>query len=240
MYLIGMLEMPERRSTISIVPAVALLSALGLIGYWLLYSPGWLQVDAQAVARWVEGLGPFGPLAIIALMTLAVVASPIPSAPIALAAGAAFGQIAGTLYVAIGAEVGALAAFGIARVLGRNTVDKLLDPRAVTGLLGSQNALTLAVFVSRLLPFVSFDVMSYAAGLSRIHPWRFILATLAGILPASFALAYLGDEAMSGRFSSAAWIAIGLGLLTATPILVVALRHKSGTVPPSPQLEDPK
>jgi len=91
-----------------------------------------------------------------------------------------------------------------------------------------------------LLPFVSFDVMSYAAGLSRIHPWRFILATLAGILPASFALAYLGDEAMSGNFSSAAWIAIGLGLLTATPILVVALRHKSGTVPPSPQLEDPK
>ncbi len=232
--------MPERKLIIPVLRAVALLGALSLIGYWFWYSPEWLQIDAQATADWIVGLGPFGPLAIIALMTLAIVASPIPSAPIALAAGAAFGQIAGTLYVAIGAETGALVAFGIARVLGKSSVERLLGPRAGSGMLGSQNALTLAVFVSRLLPFVSFDAMSYAAGLSRIHVWRFILATLAGILPTSFALAYLGDEAMSGNFSSAAWVAIGLGLLTATPFLVVALRHKSGTVPLSPQLEDPK
>ena len=240
MYLNGIFKMPERKPVGSAVPAIALLCALGFIGFWFWYSPSWLQVDVQAVAQWVEDLGPMGPLAIIALMTLAVVASPIPSAPIALAAGAAFGQIAGTFYVAVGAEIGALTAFGIARALGRKSIERLLDPRASTGLLGSQNALTFAVFVSRLLPFVSFDVMSYAAGLSRIHPRRFILATLAGILPASFALAYLGDEAMSGRFSSPAWFAIGLGLVTATPVIVVALRSKSDILLSSSQLEDSK
>jgi len=237
---IGIFKMPERKTTRTIVPAAALLCALVLVGLWLLYAPAWLQLDTQVVAGWVDELGPLGPLAIIVLMTLAVVASPIPSAPVALAAGAAFGQFAGTLYVAVGAETGALAAFGIARVLGRNSVDKLLGFRADMGLLGSQNALTLAVFVSRLLTFISFDAMSYAAGLSRIHPWRFLLATLAGILPASFALAYLGDEAMSGRFGPAAWVAIGLGLMTAMPILVLALRHTSDVVTPSSQLKDPK
>jgi uncharacterized membrane protein YdjX (TVP38/TMEM64 family) len=50
------------------------------------------------------------------------------------------------------------------------------------------------VFISRLLPFVSFDLVSYAAGLTRLHAWRFALATLARIVPASFILSHFGGE----------------------------------------------
>ncbi len=189
-------------------------------------SAEWARMNAENVSLWVEVLGIFGPLAIIALMTIAVVASPIPSAPIAIAAGAAYGQCIGTLYVAIGAEIGALIAFLIARLLGRQVVEKLLGSRVETGLLGSQNALSLAIFVSRLLPFVSFDAMSYAAGLSRLHLWRFLVATLAGILPASFALAYLGNEAATGEPSPLTWVVIGLGIMTALPLLFVSIRQK--------------
>ncbi|CRK74787.1 MAG: TVP38/TMEM64 family protein [Paracoccaceae bacterium] len=230
--------MAERLRRSSMLYAFLLICLLGLAGYWFLSSPAWQRPSAFEISQWIERLGVFGPFVIIFMMSLAVVASPIPSAPIALAAGAAFGQVAGAIYVAIGAETGALVAFAIARVLGKKTVDRLVGARAASGLLGSQNALTFTVFVSRLMPFISFDVMSYAAGLSQIHPWRFILATLAGILPASFVLAYLGAEAMSGGFGSARWVAIGLGLMTGVPVLIVALRHKSGALPLSPQLKD--
>ncbi len=178
--------------------------------------------DAATVRNWVEAAGLLGPLAVVMLMTVAVVASPIPSAPIALAAGAAYGHYAGAAYVALGSELGALVAFMIARHLGRDVVERILGERARQGLLGSQNALMLAIFVSRLLPFISFDAMSYAAGLSRIHVWRFLLATLAGILPASFLLAHLGAEALSGRFGRAEWLVIGLGLATAAPLIWAA------------------
>ena len=199
------------------------LLALGAwIGEWL---PG--SVDRNAVESWVSAAGPWGPLAVIAFMTVAVVASPIPSAPIALASGAAYGHYAGTLYVALGSEIGALAAFLIARGLGRGPVERLLGEKAEYGLLGSQYALTLTVFVSRLLPFVSFDAMSYAAGLSRLHFWRFALATIAGILPASFVLAHFGSAAMEGTFGSAEWVALGLGLMTGLPLLLLALRRGS-------------
>jgi membrane protein DedA with SNARE-associated domain len=57
-------------------------------------------------------------VAVIVSMTLAIVFSPLPSAPIALASGTVYGHTLGTLYVLIGAEVGALAAFGIARLVG--------------------------------------------------------------------------------------------------------------------------
>ncbi len=187
---------------------------------------GLSALDAESLRPWVDRAGIWGPATIIALMTVAVVASPIPSAPIALAAGAAYGHYAGAVYVAIGSETGALAAFLIARHLGREPVEKLLRGRADYGLLGSQNTLTMVVFVSRLLPFISFDAFSYLAGLSKIHLWRFLLATLAGILPASFLLAHFGAVAISGDIGVAELITVGLGLLTAITLLLPALIHR--------------
>lgn len=181
--------------------------------------------DRNTVEQFVSDAGVIGPALIILLMVVAVVASPIPSAPIALAAGAAYGHYAGAAYVAIGSELGAMIAFLVARHLGRDAVVKLLGSKADYGLLGSQNALTVIVFSSRLLPFISFDAMSYAAGLSSLQLWRFLLATFAGIIPASFVLAHFGSEAMSGDFGAAEWLTLGLGFLTAMPLLIIALRR---------------
>ncbi|WP_249138904.1 VTT domain-containing protein [Actibacterium sp. MT2.3-13A] len=181
-------------------------------------------LDQGTVSDWVVRSGAFGPALIILLMAVAVVASPLPSAPIALAAGAAYGHVAGTVYVILGAELGALIAFGLARRLGREALRRRLGNRVEAGLLGSQNALMLTVFASRLLPFVSFDMISYAAGLSGLRMWRFALATLAGIVPASFLLAHLGGEAARGDWAGAGWAALGLGAATLLPLLIVTLR----------------
>jgi uncharacterized membrane protein YdjX (TVP38/TMEM64 family) len=209
------------------------------VGFWLLalvvvisvaaWALGYMpQIERETIEGWIAAAGPWGPALIVILMMLAVVASPIPSAPIALVSGAAYGHFAGAIYVAIGSELGALTAFVIARYLGRDQVERWLGDKATYGMLGSQNLLTLTVFGSRLLPFISFDALSYAAGLSRLHLWRFLLATLAGILPASFLLAHFGAEAMSGDFGTAEWIAVGLGLMTAAPLIIGALWHRNG------------
>ena len=211
---------------------LAALAVFGLVllGVWW-FAPAVL-VDAmrlmnrEALEALVAQAGIWGPLLIIGLMTAAVVASPIPSAPIALAAGAAYGHVWGTVYVVVGAELGALIAFGLARVLGRDALKHVFGTSVDAGLLGSQNALTGTVFVSRLMPFVSFDMISYAAGLSCLHAWRFALATLAGIIPASFLLAHVGIEAVSGDMSQATWTVLGLGLVTGLPLLWIAMRPK--------------
>lgn len=195
----------------------------------------WLEVpkiDTQTVNFWVQKAGIWGPLLVIGFMTLAIVASPIPSAPIAMVAGATYGHVAGTIYVAIGAELGAVIAFLIARYAGRNVVQNILGEKSDYGLLGSQNALTLTVFGSRLLPFVSFDAISYAAGLSKLHLWRFFLATLAGILPVSFVLAHVGAGAIEGSYGASEWIVLGLGLITAIPIILFAVRGRKPTKKP--------
>ncbi len=206
-----------------------MVAVLGLaLAAWLIWGPADLaaMITAEKLDRVVARAGPWGPLVVAGLMTLAVVMSPIPSAPIAMAAGAAYGHLWGTVYVLLGAELGALIAFGIARMVGRAPLRRWFGDRIDAGLLGSQNALTATVFLSRLMPFVSFDLISYAAGLSCLRLWRFALATLAGIVPASFLLAHLGTTAAEGEMGAASWAVLVIGLVTGAPLLWAAFRGR--------------
>ncbi len=182
--------------------------------------------DGKSLQNWIAQFGVWGPVAIISLMALAILISPLPSAPIALAAGAAYGHIWGTIYVLAGAEAGALAAFGIARLLGHKILKQWFGSRLSTGWMGSQNMLMFIVFASRLLPFISFDLVSYAAGLTALRFWRFGIATLAGIIPSSFLLAHFGGEMTSGETDRIILSIVLLGGLTLIPLLIKIIGDK--------------
>jgi uncharacterized membrane protein YdjX (TVP38/TMEM64 family) len=208
---------------------IASLLVLAMVGvYWLLHETGALAIilDGHALREFIMGLGMAGPLAIVALMIVAILVSPIPSAPIALAAGALYGHTWGTGYIALGAEIGALAAFGLARLLGRDALQRWLGSRLPNVRLGSQNGLMAIVFISRLLPFISFDVVSYVAGFTTLTWWRFALATLAGILPASFLLAHFGEEMATGELDRILYAVLALGVLTLVPLAVHVVRAR--------------
>lgn len=227
----------RRRTILLRLAAGIAIVALLVAGYFVLANTDALALlgDSTALRERIDQLGLLGPVAVIAMMATAIVLNPIPSAPIAMAAGAAFGHAWGTLYIVTGAEIGALTAFGIARLLGCGVLPRLARTRDALRLIGSQNALMGIVFVSRLLPFVSFDLVSYAAGLTPLATWRFALATLAGIVPASFLLAHLGGELASSDLHRVAITVLALGAITVVPIVVHALRTKrraSRSTPP--------
>lgn len=210
-----------------LIAGVAILTLLA-VSYLLLQWTGGLALilDGAALRAWIAELGLWGPLAVIGLMTMAILASPIPSAPIALAAGAAYGHIWGTIYVLVGAEVGAVAAFGIARLVGYDVLQRWFGDRLSIGPLGSQNALMGIVFASRLLPFVSFDLVSYAAGLTLLSFWRFAIATFAGIVPASFLLAHFGGEMVTGDVEKIMISVLAVGAITLIPVVVKLVNNR--------------
>jgi len=208
--------------------ALAALFAALAATYWLLHQSGALAtiLNEAALHDRITRLGAWGPLLVVGLMVLAILVSPIPSAPIALAAGAAYGHVWGTLYILLGAEIGALIAFGLARWLGGETLKRWFGDRLSVGLLGSQNALTGIVLVSRLLPFISFDIISYAAGLTPLTFWRFALATLVGITPTSFLLAHFGGEMATGESDRIMISVLALGSITLIPVVVKLVRDR--------------
>ena len=216
-----------RAVVLRLLAVVALLATLAAI-YWLLHNSGALAriLNVAALREDIAQFGPWGPVVIVALMVLAILVSPIPSAPIAMAAGAAYGHTWGTLYVLLGAEIGALAAFGLARWLGAEIMRRWFGERLSVGLLGSQNALMGIVLISRLLPFVSFDIISYAAGLTILSTWRFAIATLIGVVPASFLLAHFGGEMATGESDRIMISVLALGAITLIPFIVKFVRNR--------------
>lgn len=180
--------------------------------------------DKEMLRTKIEQLGPWGPLALIALEALAIVVSPIPSGPIAIAAGAAFGPFLGTIYIVIGATAGGMAAFWIARNLGHDLVRRWEAARKTLAYLEqgrSQFWLMVIVFASRLVPFLSFDVISYAAGLTPLAYWRFAIATILGVIPVAFLFAYAGENLIEANSAS---IMIALGIVSAVTLLPILAR----------------
>ncbi len=182
-----------------------------MLGDHQLFSEAWMRQQLRA-------LGTFGPIALVAFMALAIVVSPIPSGPIAIAAGAIYGTLWGGVFVIAGSLLGSCIAFVSARYLGfdaiRNSQNSVLKAIAAPR---SQWSLMAIVFASRLVPFISFDAVSYAAGVTSLTFARFVIATLFGVIPVCFVLAAIGAGMHDAEMS---WpLLTVLGGITLVPVV---------------------
>lgn len=224
------LDCPSGENT----PVSALKAGIGLFfvllvagAYWAFSDHGLLTVltDEERLRNEVAGLGVWGIAAVIALMALAIVMSPIPSGPIAMVAGAVYGPVLGAIYTIIGAVLGATIAFGLARCLGYDFVCRWLKGQLKhLRQKRSQSRLMAIVFVSRLIPFISFDAVSYAAGLTPLSFWRFVVATFAGVIPVTFLLTFFGERLM---MAESRWATIATIAIAGVTILPIAIKFLS-------------
>jgi len=203
--------------------AVVAVATVAVLSELVVFTDG--AMDEAALRRFIERLGPLAPAAIVAMVAVAVVFSPIPSGPIAVAAGALYGTVFGGALVLAGAQAGAIAAFALSRHFGYAALKASSSPlvRSITAP-RSQAMMMLVVFLSRLVPFISFDAVSYAAGLTSLAGWRFALATLAGVAPASFAFAAIGEGMLEASDSRLVMFLLFGGITLVPVALALAVR----------------
>jgi len=208
--------------------AIAFSAVVAFAGYWLV---PWATVEdlltPDRLVAYLHGLGPWAPLALILGMAGAVIIPPIPSLPLDLAAGAVYGPLWGTVYVVIGAEIGAIAGFLIARALGRELVSRVLKTGATFCQACSDHQLLGLVFFARLIPVFSFDVVSYGSGLTTISLKAFALATLFGMIPPTLAFTYFGSSIVSAQWVLVAGAVAMVALFLITPKLLLKYRTSS-------------
>lgn len=195
-----------------------LLACVGLYFLW-----GRHVFDDFTVERievFVAGFGRFAPLAYILLLALSVVISQVPNVPLAIAAGMLFGTFWGGLYSIFGGMIGAAACFFIARFLGITFIKRLIGKIPCFTENCKEKHLVLLVFLSRLFPFFSFDLVSYCAGLTNIKTGTFLVATFFGMIPMTFLFTHMGDKIRI--HSTVALVLNGLALFVflALPLLV--------------------
>ena len=185
--------------------------------------------DGAAIGDYLLSYGIWAPVASILLMVLQALAAPIPAILVAFANGLTFGAFWGGLITLTGQTLAAVICFWIARALGRGSVE------ALAGKLGLETADrwftrhgARGVFLTRLVPGISFDVISYAAGLTGIGFVPFLIATIVGVAPQAFLYAYLIRVApqFAWAFYAVTWLAVAV----LTAIGIARAKRKSGRV----------
>ena len=137
----------------------------------------------------------YGPLIYMVLMIFAILISPIPASPLAIISGSLFGVWNGLLYTLISATIGAVIAFTLARFFLRDWIDKKFSRTRFYKELVTKNNKDIAylVFFTRLVPHISFDVVSYLAGITNINIFIFALVTFLGMIPIVFIEIFFGS-----------------------------------------------
>ncbi|MGB3768852.1 MAG: TVP38/TMEM64 family protein [Phormidesmis sp.] len=199
------------------------LIALGILLLSLLVY-AWVSTQVNASLLTPDGLqkavtdaGVWGILVYIAVIALAVVMSPIPGAPLTVAAGAVWGAIPAGIYSVIGGFSGSLIAYFIGRSLGRSAVKALTGKIIYFSKEKGEWLLGGLIFVTRLLPVLSFDLISYGAGLTGLSLPIYASSTLFGMIPSTLLLTYLGEAFTLGARAAISLSLVFVALLVLLP-----------------------
>ncbi|MEN6327730.1 MAG: TVP38/TMEM64 family protein [Syntrophomonas sp.] len=180
------------------------------------------KVNVQAAKEYILSFGVWAPIISFLLMVLQSVAAPLPAFIITFANAGLFGWVKGAILSWSSAMAGAALCYAIARIYGRAVVEKFTSRAALREVDEFfERYGKWAVLIARLLPFVSFDVVSYAAGLTSMGFWEFFWATGLGQLPATIVYSYVGDM-LSGSVKT---VVFGLFIVFALSALALMFKQ---------------
>ena len=138
--------------------------------------------------------GFFAPVAYVIFVIAEVIVAPIPGLMLYAPGGLIFGPWLGGFLAIIGNTIGAGISCFLVRSMGSGWLDRISANTSMDKLQKSLNrrGFWMILFL-RLNPLTSTDLLSYAAGLTRIPIWHVMLATGLGMAPLCFAQSWLSD-----------------------------------------------
>lgn len=225
---------PEMKSVETMLrgtrPALFVVIAVAII----LVSLNRESLDPATLDAWLSGMGIWAPIAYIVLFAVSTVLF-APGALFALAGGAMFGPVLGTLFNLTGATIGASIAFLIARYIAGDWVTQKSGGKLKRLITGVENEGWRFVAFIRLVPIFPFNLSNYAFGLTRIPFVSYAVTSFITMAPGALAytwLGYAGREALDGNASAIRYGLLALGLLAAIAFLPrVIKRMRSDDTP---------
>lgn len=180
------------------------------------------SMNIETIAEYIRSFGIYAVIVSFFLMVFQSLVAPLPAFLITFANAAIFGWWQGAILSWTSSMAGAALCFYIAKTLGRDVVGKLTSKFALESVDGFfQRYGKHTILICRLLPFVSFDIVSYAAGLTSMGFMSFFIATGIGQLPATIVYSYVGGMLTGG----VRMIVTALLILFALSILIVLLKR---------------
>lgn len=198
---------------------------LGLVLGWFIF-PGYREFlkegyqtlssgNEKQISEWVNGFGFWGPFLIILGMVVQMFAIVINVVLLMLVAILAYGPLWGSVIAISGIAVASTMGYFIGKLLGMGTVGKLVSSKVqqkIEAQVKKYGYWTVVIF--RLSPWLSNDAISFVAGVMQMNYWKFIGATILGIIPLTVLIAWLGQD-WERLKSGLIWISIATVVLLA-------------------------
>lgn len=156
------------------------------------------DVSTDGMRAYILSFGAIGPLILIGLYAIGPIIA-FPTSVLSLAAAFTYGVWPGMLYIIIGATGAGVTGYVMGRFFG-DSVLKFHQTKwssVIYARIKGQGFLF--VFILRLIPLVGFSILSYLAGMTRVKFASFVLATVIGMLPGTFAYSLVGTSLASGN-----------------------------------------
>lgn len=201
----------------SVLPRLLVLAAVA--GAIALVTLNRDKLDPDVLDAWLSDFGIWAPLVYVGIYALGTVMF-APGSLFALAGGAMFGPVLGTILNLLGATIGASISLLIARYLAGEWVTQKTGGRLKRMITGVENEGWRFVAFVRLVPVFPFNLSNYAFGLTRIPFISYVVTSFITMAPGALAytwLGYAGREALDGNSS-----AIRYGLLALSLLAVIA------------------
>ena len=161
--------------------------------------------DPEAFREWIDQFGVWAPAVFTLLVMLQVIVAVIPGGPFEVAGGYAFGALQGTVISLIGCTMGSMLVFLLVRRYGMRIVRIFFsekDVESMSFILDSPKWKWLLTVIF-LLPGTPKDLLSYVAGLTRIHPGTWFLICSVARLPAIIVSALAGNAFVTAGYRTA-------------------------------------
>jgi len=173
------------KTSIFLITIVAIALAAILLG----------RVDLTQLQGWLQSTGGWAPVLYMLLYTIATVLV-LPSTPLNLLGGALFGPWLGTLWASAGAMLAAIVTFAFTRTLGRKAIARKLSGRWQTLDAEVRRGGLPYMIAIRLVPFMPYGLLNFAAGLTSVSYRDYLLGTLLGTTPGILPYVLLGSSGL--------------------------------------------
>jgi uncharacterized membrane protein YdjX (TVP38/TMEM64 family) len=169
--------------------------------------------DVTVLRAWIMSFGPLAPAAFVVGYAL-IVPTPVPKNLLNALAGAAFGTLLGIPLVLAGATMGAMLAFGIARVLGRDVINRIARGHLDRADAAVERHGILAAIVIRFIPVLPFTLLNYACGVTSMRFRHYAFGTTIGLIPGTGVMVILASSGARVSLWVPAIISVALGVLS--------------------------
>ena len=195
------------------------LSAAVFAGILALREQLGIEFDPEALRDFVNGLGMWAPLGLIAVVTFRLPLG-LPSQVVLIAGGLCFGTRAGTVYGAVGLTCSAVILFSIARLVGRDVIARRV-PERLRPMLDAASSNIGAAFlaVGTGYPFGPISAYHSMAGVTGISFLKFVLAVSCGALIRAGTYTYFGSSLITGDIDRILIASGVIGLSALVPLL---------------------